>query len=225
MSAAITAISFSFNAFNVKPDIFWSWIALISFLVFVGIVGYGWVGAENRARRLEYARPSVVFSNLSPTTTTLSPIIKRAFFTRLEFVNNTAYPTGDNSTAHDLAANITVIGKDGRLIDTWDGRWANTNEPQTSGEIWSLNRIELPANNQRATLDIGYRLEAEKIFKGWDNAHFLGASQRVPIEPGSYKLQVILAASNMEQRDFEFSLTVPDEPQSEWSYPEIKLKY
>ncbi len=223
VSAAIAALSFSFNAFNVKPNISWSWIALISFLVFVGFVAYGWIGAENRARRLEFARPSVVFSNLSPATSILSPTMKRAFFTRVEFINNTAHPTGDNSTAQKLAASLRVFDKNNREIDNWDGRWANVNEPTTPSEIWSANRIDLPANNQRAILDIGYRVEGEKVFNGWDNLHYLNASQRVPIKPGVYELQIELAASNMEYSKFGFSLTIPDESQTDVNNVTVEL--
>lgn len=223
ISAAIAAISFCFNALNFKPDISWDWIALASFVVFVGFVFWGWRGAEFRARRLEYARPSVVFMNLSPTTITVHPINKKGFFTRLEFVNNTAYPTGDNSTAQDLAASIRVIDESNLLIDSWDGRWANVDEPKTPSAIWSANKIALPANNQRAILDIGYRLEDEKVFNGWDNAHYVYANQRVSIQPGVYELQIELAASNMDYRNFVFSLVVPDEPQANENNVVVKL--
>jgi hypothetical protein len=223
LSAMISATSLALNAFNFKPDIPWSWIAFISFLIFVGIIAWGWIDAESRAKQLERSRPSIVFSELSPASSILVPIKKLGYFTRLNFINNCAYPSGDSSTAHDLSASIQIVGKDGS-VDTWDGRWANTDEPKAYGEIWSLNRLELPANNQRATLDIGFRYEGEKAFIGWDNAHFLNIGPpRVPVKPGQYDLLITIAASNMEQREFVFYLTVPDEPQSERCWPEVEL--
>jgi len=223
LSAAVAALSFSFNAFSIRPDISWSLIALISFLVFVAFVFWGWYGAELRARRLEYARPSVVFNGYSPEESMLTPMNKRAFFTRIEFVNNVAYPTGDNSTAHALIAQIKVINNNGQEVDAWEGRWANTDPPISTGDIWLKNRIELPANNQLAILDIGFRFEGEKEFIGWDNRHYFNLDKRVPLKPGLYTLETTLGGSNMEIREFRFVLTIPDTPQSDDNNPLIEF--
>jgi hypothetical protein len=214
ISTALAALSLSFDAFNVFPGITWSWVAILFFVIFAIILYYNWFASENRVKSLESVRPSAVFHAFSPATAVLTPINKLGFFTRIDFSNNTSEPTGDASTAQALSAFIRVIGENGE-VDAWDGRWANTNAPTTVGEIWTLNRIDLPANNQRATLDIGCRVEGEKEFYGWDNAHFFTASHRVRIPPGQYELRVTLAASNMGQRDFEFRLIIPDALQSE----------
>lgn len=222
-SAAVAAGSQALNALNINPSFPWVWVTFIGILIFIGILYWGWYGAENRAKRLEYSRPSVVFSTLSPAVTILKPIMQQAFFTRLEFVNNNAFPVGENSTANDLAASVKVLDKEGRLIDSWDGRWANTNEPTTPNEVWAYNKIKLPANNQRAILDVGYRLKGRKEFNGWDNDHYIRPTQRVAINPGSYTLVLTLGASNMEQNEFFFSLNIPDLPQTEINGVEVSL--
>lgn len=215
VSYLVSAVTFAFNAFNVFKGISWAWIAFISFLVFGGFVFWGWYEAENRARLLENERPSIVFSGFSPDASILRPINKRAFFTRIKFANNRAYPNGDNSTAHDLTAQIKIIDKNEQLVDAWEGRWANTDAPGSTGDIWIKNRINLPANNQMAILDIGYRLEGKNEFVGWDNTQHFNLKKRASLKPGDYKLEVMLGASNMELREFYFALTIPDIPQSE----------
>lgn len=42
VSAISTAVSTGLDALSVKPDISWAWITLVSFVVFVGIVAWGW---------------------------------------------------------------------------------------------------------------------------------------------------------------------------------------
>lgn len=57
--AVITAFSLALNALNINPSIPWIWIAFISFIFFVWIVGQGWHTSENNFRKLYNARPSV----------------------------------------------------------------------------------------------------------------------------------------------------------------------
>jgi hypothetical protein len=59
LSASLTALSIGFIALNINANIPWIWIALISFLVFVGIVGQGWYVSEKNYRKLENAKPTV----------------------------------------------------------------------------------------------------------------------------------------------------------------------
>lgn len=112
LSALITALSYSFNIFNVIPDISWSSIALISFLIFVGIVFYGWSGAETKIKQLESARPSI---KVEPK--------KIGDVWHLIVTNNGAPAT--------LSAQITLQTKDINLLGL-------TNLPQYSG-LWDTN--------------------------------------------------------------------------------------
>lgn len=153
-------------------------------------------------------RPRVKYAGLSPATVSMPAL----YFARLLFQNKSKTPFGRTSTAQELTASIAVRSKQA-VVDEWDGRWANTDRPTTTGDIWKLNKLDLPANTQQATLDIGYRVEATLEFKGWDNLHYF-EDKRVPIKPGHYVLQVKLGAANWKQRDFWFTLDIPNEPQS-----------
>jgi hypothetical protein len=59
LTAIITTSSLALSALNINPSIPWTWIAVISFLFFVYIVGQGWYVSENNFRKLDDARPSV----------------------------------------------------------------------------------------------------------------------------------------------------------------------
>jgi len=137
------------------------------------------------------------------------------YFVRLVFQNKAKNPSGQQSTAQDLAARITVF-QNGQQIDAWDGRWANSDRPTTTGDITRLNGFELKANGQEAILDIGFRFHGEKDFWGFDNLHYLEQSpSRIPIKPSVYILKATLGASNWQKRTWSFALNIPDEAQSD----------
>lgn len=52
MSALVTATSLGFIASNLFPNVSWSLVALISFIIFASFVGWGWHSAEKRIREL-----------------------------------------------------------------------------------------------------------------------------------------------------------------------------
>ena len=176
------------------------WISFGTFFVLTG-----WREIDS----LLQPRPRVEYEGLSPATVSTPAL----YFARLTFQNKSKTPLGQASTAQELAALIVVWGKNS-VMDKWDGRWANTDRPSTTGDIWRLNRVDLSANTQKATLDIGYRIEGGLEFKGWDNLHYL-EDKRVLIKPGHYALQVTLGAANWKERDFWYTLDVPNMPQSQ----------
>jgi hypothetical protein len=59
LTAIITTSSLALSALNINPSIPWIWIAFISFLFFVYIVGQGWYVSETNFRKLANSRPSV----------------------------------------------------------------------------------------------------------------------------------------------------------------------
>jgi len=106
-------------------------------------------------------------------------------------------------------ATITVFDKNGEIVDKWEGRWANTDPPASYGDKWLADRIDLPPNNQEAILDIGLRLGGAFYFQGWENGFHIDLPPRKHIEPATYKVQVILGASNFKAKIWWFNLEVP----------------
>jgi len=188
---------------------------VVAFTVFV--ILYIWREAD----LIMQPHPRVEFNGFSPAITEVmyfekgAGFLKPAYFVRLAFKNNAKNPSGVESTAQALTASITIFDKSRKTIDAWEGRWANQEHPCDSDGIWLLNRIDLPANNQEAILDIGFRHRGRQEFEGWDNKRLCGLLERKSIKPGFYKLQVTLAASNFKKKDFRFNLTIPEEPQSD----------
>jgi hypothetical protein len=165
-------------------------------------------------------RPKVEFDALSPakaivTTRNFADGTTAGdwgYFYRIAFRNNARSPSGANSTANAMTASISIFLGD-KLQDSWDGRWAANDEPRTYPEKFKADRIDLPANNQQAILDIGMRLNGKTQFQGWDNGRYLLAQPRAIIAPGVYRLQVVLAASNFPEKELWFTLSIPDVPQ------------
>ena len=192
--------------------------------LWAGIIAFGMFFLITLWREIElylFPRPKVEFQGLSLAMTEFVPTdigstgLRQGYFTRLVFKNNAKYPSGDGSTAHQLVATITVFDADKKKVDEWGGRWANTDPPTSHGEKWLVDRIDLPANNQEAILDIGLRLGGDSYFQGWENGWHLRLPPRKHIEPGKYKVQVILGASNFKAKTWQFSLENPIEPQSD----------
>ncbi len=143
-----------------------------------------------------------------------------AHFVRLTFLNKARTPSGAESTAKAMTALVRIDDRQSGEIDFWEGRWANNDKPYDVPSKWSADRLDLDANNQEAILDIGLRYEGDAEFYGWDNgperhSREEGPSARGPIGPGSYNLQVKLAASNMRERSWRFMLNIPQGFQSD----------
>jgi hypothetical protein len=64
ITALITAISWGFITFNIVPNAPWSLIALISFILFAIIVGWGWYTTEKQLKQLEKTRPKITVKPL-----------------------------------------------------------------------------------------------------------------------------------------------------------------
>jgi hypothetical protein len=215
VSAIVTGVGISLDytgkaVLSLTPDDL-GLIGLIAFIVFFFLTLY------RELELLLQPRPRVQFSGISPERTHLwgkdkfgrAIDIGEGFFIRLAFTNRVSNPSGSDSTAQDMTAHISIINHD-KTIDEWDGRWATEEEPKSLGEIWQLNRCNLRANNQQVILDIGYRLKGRAEFQGWDNFHYLQISEpRKRIGCGLYKLKVTIAASNMQRRDFWYTLCIP----------------
>jgi hypothetical protein len=59
VTAAISAVSSALNAFNFLPNISWARVSLISIILFIVFVFWGWYSTEKRIRQLEEQRPSI----------------------------------------------------------------------------------------------------------------------------------------------------------------------
>ncbi|MBI4186353.1 MAG: hypothetical protein HY530_02460 [Chloroflexi bacterium] len=167
-----------------------------------------------RIRRFESSSPNVEFDGLSPAQASMGT--RQGYFYRLAFKNTAKNPSGQNSTALAMTAHISIFDNGGDMVDDWEGRWAILDEPLSYGEIWQLNRYDLQPNNQQVILDIGFRFQGESQFQGWDNFHYLSVGQpRRCLGIGSYKIRVLLAASNITKKEWWFTLNIPNEPQAD----------
>ena len=189
----------------------------------IGLIAFGVFALITLIREIDSAiqpHPKIEYDSVSPDKAQLTDIVNMqrlgiAYFVRLAFKNNAKNPSGDNSTADSTTASIRVIDKNRNVIDSWNGRWANNGEPDSFPNEWAAAKLDLAANNQQAILDIGYRLIGDNRFQGWDNGRYFNAPQRKLIDPGSYEVQVTLAASNYKKHEWQFSLFIPNEPQSD----------
>jgi hypothetical protein len=166
-------------------------------------------------------RPNVQYDGLIPdrgpvTTTYLNRAtkIKIGYFFRIALKNNARNPFGANSTAEAMTASVDVYA-DGKVVDSWVGRWPANHEPRSYPEKFQADRLDLPANNQQAILDIGMRYEGEEIWQGWDNGHYFGGESRPSLQPGCYTLRVTIAPANCMTKELWFELKVPNIPQSD----------
>lgn len=193
-------------------------------MAMVAFAGFVVLTAWREIDLLLQPRPRVDFDGLSPETARLPNVTpdgkregKLGYFTRLAFKNNAKNPSGDNSTAHSLTAEIKVFESHNynRSVGAWRGRWATKNAPSSYGEITELDKFELEANNQQAILDIGFRLEGGRHFLIWDNWAAAGNPIRILIMPNRYELQVVLAASNFAKKELWFTLNIPNGPQND----------
>jgi len=174
--------------------------------------------------------PNVGFDSVSPgrgpawaVDSDSKLVQKYGCYLRLVFRNNVKSPSGEGSTAKGTTAAIGVLASDNSIVDSWNGRWANTNAPQSYGDIWVKNRYDIPAN-ETAILDIGFRMEGELQFQGHDNRHVsYPQPPRKRLEPDSYYLQVELRASNMGVKKFWFVLDIPNLLQSN-DLNQVKIK-
>ena len=59
MIYAITAISWGLNIFSILPNVRWSLVALICFVIFGGIIIYGLFDRDRQIERLKQSKPSI----------------------------------------------------------------------------------------------------------------------------------------------------------------------
>ena len=126
-----------------------------------------------------------------------------AYFARLTFKNKAKNPSGAESTAKAMTAIFDIYDNGVSLIDSWEGRWANNDEPHDYPSKWRMDRLDLEENNQPAVLDIGLRFEGNVNFHGWNNQSNpvnFGGFVRKLIKPNRYKLPITLSASNYEEK-------------------------
>ena len=224
MLALLTsAISVSFDLtgtslLGIKPDAFRNW-AYISFAVFLGLTLWRDIEAFLRPH------PNIIYDGVSyekasamKQETTDSWARRPAYFTKLSFKNKAKNPSGEESTAKSTTASVTIYDDKGKLIDSWEGRWANNSEPFDYPSKMIEDRLDVETNNQSAILDIGLRFEGDTEFYGWNNHQNLfgfGGFIRDKIKPNQYELQVTLSASNMKEKTWGFTLDVPNDPQGD----------
>lgn len=123
-------------------------------------------------------------------------------YTRLVFNNKVNSPSEQGSTAKGVSAEIIVFATNGSKIDAWDGRWAEANLPNSYEDIIIKNRRDIHPND-KAILDVGYRVKGQINFQGHDNRHdSYQQKMRISIQPNPYYLQVKLRFDNMKEKEY-----------------------
>ena len=181
-----------------------------------------------------HPRPSVIWESVSYSKTSAwdfdssgSGSPKPAYSTRLIFRNTAKNPSGDESTAQSLTAEVKILSRQ-IVVDSWAGIWANNDKAYDYPSTLAMNELHLKANNQPGILDIGFRYEDKAEFYGWDNNVDQrikeSPSRRMAISPGTYELELKIMATNMKKKTWYFSLDVPQSVQSETNHIIIKRK-
>lgn len=193
----------------------WGLIGLVAFVAFLVITVIREIDLQWQPRpRLQFDEPSPATAPVTARSGAGSALIGQGYFTRLGFKNKAKNPSS-NSTAQHTTGHITIFDAKNAMVDDWEGRWANKDEPTQVTEIWRSNQYDIEANNQQAILDIGFRLQGQIGFQGWDNFHYLAIQQaRQQLGAGNYTVKVRLAPSNDSAKDFWFSLTMPNQAQT-----------
>ncbi len=190
----------------------WVWVVvlLIGFCVAQFMVFHNLRQKKNELQskldEIMNARPNVEFDSVSAEP------YQGVYYFRLVFRNSVHSPSGDASTAKGTTARIEVLARDNGTVDSWDGRWAQTNPPESYEDITDKNSYDIPAN-KTAILDVGFRVEGQLKFQGHDNLSLFYKQPRKPLNPDSYYVQVALRASNMGVKELRFTLDIPNEPQ------------
>jgi hypothetical protein len=184
--------------------------ALVSALVFGGITA--WREFDLYVR----PRPKVEFVDVSPDTKPVEITwhdrsgqhkqILKGNFHRIRVENLSLDPSGEGSTARELSAEIELVNVSGILVERWTGRWADLEEADSPGKKWVVDKIDLPPNGQKPTLDIGVNYEGKQGFNRWDNTRYVGDYKANPHLDPVYDIRVTLGANNMRKKELRFRL-------------------